>query len=177
MATAARAAGKNAAIRCEDRETPAERIGSRRPSGVGMAPLSTTHLLVRWLHLLAMAVALGGATLAWWVSRTADATTTLAVARPYEAAFWAALSVLAMTGVGNLGALSPAIPRAGWGAALVVKLTLVLAVLLGSAVRTATVWAAGRRADPPTAPLERGYALTAVALIVAAGLAEVLAHG
>ena len=142
-----------------------------------MVPLSTTHLVVRWLHLLGMAVALGGATLAWWVSRTADATTTLAVARPYEAAFWAALSVLAMTGVGNLGALAPAIPRGGWGVALVAKLALVLVVLVGSAVRTATVWAAGRRGDPPTAPLERGYALTAVALVAAVGLAAVLAHG
>jgi hypothetical protein len=135
------------------------------------------HLLVRWLHLLAMAVALGGTALAWWVSRTADASTTLAVARVTEAAFWGALSVLVMTGIGNLGALAPAIPRGSWGATLVVKLVLVLAVLVGSAVRTAAVWAAGTRDGPVTAPLVRGYALTAAALVAVVGLAEVLAHG
>ncbi|WP_251342119.1 CopD family protein [Haloplanus halophilus] len=139
-----------------------------------MVPLS--HLLVRWLHLLAMAVALGGTALAWWVSRTADATTALVVAGRYEGAFWGALGVLAMTGVGNLGALAPAIPRGPWGAALVAKLGLVLAVLVGSAVRTATVVAARDR-DAAAAPLERAYALTAVALVAVVGLAEVLAHG
>jgi hypothetical protein len=72
-------------------------------------PLSAaTHLFVRWIHVLAMAVALGGAVLAWGVSRVADTETTLAVATTYEFAFWAALGALVMTGVGNLGALAPA---------------------------------------------------------------------
>jgi hypothetical protein len=135
------------------------------------------HLFVRWLHLLAMAVALGGTALVWGVSRTAETTTTLAVAGRYETAFWGALSVLAMTGVGNLGALAPAIPRGQWGVALVAKLALVLVVLVGSAVRTATVWPARCRDAPRTAALERGYALTAVALVAVVALAEVLAHG
>jgi hypothetical protein len=143
-------------------------------------PLTATHLFVRWLHLLAMAVALGGSVLAWGVSRdgpSADAATTLAVARAYEVAFWGALGVLVMTGVGNLGALAPAIPRGRWGVAFLAKLGLLLAVLVGSAVRTATVRAAGDAATPATTTLERGYALTTLALVTVVALAAVMAHG
>jgi len=132
--------------------------------------------LVRWLHLLAMAVAVGGGALAWATSRTADAATTRAVAHAYEPAFWLALSVLVATGVGNLGALAPAIPRGAWSTALLGKLALVLVVLVGSAVRTAMVWAAEPRADA-TAPLARSYAFTTAALVAVVGLGTVLAHG
>ncbi|AZH23955.1 hypothetical protein [Haloplanus aerogenes] len=141
-------------------------------------PLATaTHLFVRWLHVLAMAVALGGGVLAWGVSYAADAETTLTVATTYEVAFWGALGVLVMTGVGNLGALAPAIPRGRWGAAFVVKLGLLLVVLIGSAVRTTTVRAASDAATPATTTLERGYALTTLALITLVALAAVMAHG
>jgi len=132
---------------------------------------------VRWLHLAAMAVALGGAGLAWAVSHTADAETTLTVAATYEPAFWAALGTLVMTGVGNLGALAPAIPRGRWGTALLAKLGLVLALLLGSVVRTAAVRVARDAATPATAALERGYAATTLALLTAVALAAVMAHG
>ncbi|MFB6101653.1 MAG: CopD family protein [Haloplanus sp.] len=142
-----------------------------------MVPLSTAHahLLVRWLHVLAMAVALGGTALAWGVSYTADAETAIATATTFEAAFWGAFGVLVATGIGNLGALAPAIPRDQWGAILLLKLGLVLVVLVGSAVRTATVRAARQAETLPA--LDRGYALTAVALVAIVGLAEVLAHG
>jgi len=143
-----------------------------------MVPLSTAaHLFVRWLHVLAMAVALGGGVTAWAVSHTADAETTLAVATTYEVAFWGALGTLVMTGVGNLGALAPAIPRGRWGVAFVAKLGLLLVVLGGSAVRTATVRAARDAARPATTTLERGYALTTLALVVLVALAAVMAHG
>jgi hypothetical protein len=142
-----------------------------------MVPLTLSHLVVRWLHLLAMAVALGGTALAWGVSRVGPQSAALAVAGVYESAFWGAVGVLVMTGVGNLGALAPAIPRGTWGAVLLAKLALVLVVLLGSAVRTASVWATRGTPDAGTAPLERGYALTTVALVAVVALAEVLAHG
>jgi len=143
-----------------------------------MVPLSTaTHLFVRWLHVLAMAVALGGAALAWGVSRVADSETTLTVATTYEFAFWGALGALVMTGIGNLGALAPAIPRDRWGTALLAKLGLLCLVLVGSAVRSATVRAARDASVPATTALERGYALTAVALATLVALAAVMAHG
>jgi hypothetical protein len=141
-------------------------------------PLSTaTHLFVRWLHVLAMAVALGGAALAWGVSHVADGETTLAVATTYEFAFWGALGALVMTGVGNLGALAPAIPRGRWGTALLAKLGLLVLVLVGSAVRSAAVRAARDASAPATTTLERGYALTAVALAALVAFAAVMAHG
>jgi hypothetical protein len=141
-------------------------------------PLSTaTHLFVRWIHVLAMAVALGGAALAWGVSHAADAETTLAVATTYERAFWVALGVLAMTGIGNLGAFAPTLPRGRWGAALLVKLGLVLLFLVGSALRSATVRAARDAPVPATTALERGYALTTVTLVTVVALAAVMAHG
>jgi len=141
-------------------------------------PLTATHLFVRWLHVLAMAVALGGGALAWGVSRVAaDAETTLAVATTYEVAFWGALGVLVMTGVGNLGALAPAIPRGRWGVAFLAKLGLLLVVLVGSAVRTAAVRAARDATTPATTTLERGYALTTLALVTLVALAAVMAHG
>ena len=142
-----------------------------------MVPLSTaTHLFVRWIHVLAMAVALGGAALAWGVSHVADSETTLAVATTYEFAFWAALGALVMTGIGNLGAIAPAIPRGRWGTALLAKLGLLFLVLVGSAVRSATVRSA-RDASVTTTTLERGYALTAVVLATLVALAAVMAHG
>jgi uncharacterized membrane protein len=145
---------------------------------------TTTHLFVRWLHVVAMAVALGGGALAWGVSRTAgasvdaaDADAALTVATAYEVAFWGALGVLVMTGVGNLGALAPAIPRGQWGAAFVAKLGLLLVVLVASAVRTAAVLTARNAAAPATTTLERGYALTTVTLGGLVALAAVMAHG
>jgi len=139
-----------------------------------MVPLA---LAVRWFHVLAMAVALGGGALAWAVSHTADAETTLTVATTYELAFWGAFGVLVMTGVGNLGALAPAIPRGAWGAAFLAKLGFVGALALGSAVRSAAVHAARDAATPATATLERGYAATTLALTLVVALAAVMAHG
>lgn len=81
-----------------------------------------------------------------------------------------------MTGIGNLGALAPAIPRGRWGTALLAKLGLLLLVLVGSAVRSATVRVASD-APAPVTTLERGYALTAVALAALVALAAVMGHG
>ena len=163
-------------------------------------------LAVRWLHLLGAALALGGATLAWWLFRstgldtapvaenesgTVDASEAatasagvpaLAVAAGYERLFWAATGVLVMTGVGNLGSLAPYVPGTAtpWGTAFVLKLALVLAVLALSLVRTLVVHRY-RRADElgraGRRRLRRSYGATALAFAALVALAEVLAHG
>lgn len=123
-------------------------------------------LAVRWLHVLAMATMLGGALLLALARERP-----LAQARAYEAAFWAAAGVAVLTGVGNVGEYGEGVPVAAtrWGRALGVKLALVGALLVGSALRTLVV---SRGAAPRGA-----YASTAAALAVIALVAEVLAHG
>ncbi|MFC6989993.1 hypothetical protein ACFQJD_17150 [Haloplanus sp. GCM10025708] len=143
-----------------------------------MVPLALAHLFVRWLHVLGVAVAVGGAALTWAVGRrSAPGEASLAVATVYEFAFWAALGTLVMTGVGNLGAFTPSLPRGRWGATLTLKLLLVAAILLLSAVRTAVVVAWRQRSAPDKTALERGYAATTLSLVAVVALGEVLAHG
>lgn len=141
-------------------------------------------LAVRWLHVLGMAVALGGATAAWRAFRddaVADAAA-IGVAAAYERGFWAAVGVLVMSGVGNLGSLAPFVPDAGtrWGTTFAVKIALVVAVLVLSVVRTLAVHRCRRAARLSASPLRRlriGYAATALTLAAVVALAEVLAHG
>jgi hypothetical protein len=199
---------------------------------VGTVLASLGRLSVRYLHVLAAALATGGGALVYAVARTATRTTaggtgsadaagadgvvdatgadgvvdaagadravdatgadgsadatagtaptpesTLAAATAYEWLFWGALAALVATGVGNLGALAPALPRGRWGAVLAIKLALVLAVLAGSALRTLAVCRlrAGGAARPGA--LRRWYGATALALAGLVALAEVLAHG
>jgi len=157
-----------------------------------LPPLAASRLAIRSLHVLAMAVAVGGATLAWiLLRRFADpsapsATPTDApsvavahrVAAAYEWLFWAALGVLVLTGVGNLGSLAPTLPGGRWGLVLDVKLPLVLALLVGSAVRTLLLVRARAGVDPPSPlTLRHAYAATALVLLLVVALGEVLAHG
>ncbi|MFC6862058.1 CopD family protein [Halomicroarcula sp. GCM10025817] len=141
-----------------------------------MAPLS---LAVRTLHVLTMAVLVGG-TLAVWYGYRTEAVTDLSLARRYEWGFWAALGVLVVTGVGNLGAVGAPGPATAWGRTFLVKLVLVLAVVVGSAVRTLAVV---HVTDDPSAGavqspvVGRLYGATTVALVAVVVLAEVLAHG
>jgi uncharacterized membrane protein len=152
-----------------------------------MVLLSTTltHLAVRWLHVLGMALALGGALLTWLLLRTdarVPSTTALLVASTYERLFWGAMGLLVMTGVGNLGALAPSIPRGAWSATLSAKLLLVVLLVFGSLVRSLLV--VERRRDTTTArttavdgALRYSYAATVVLLVSVLVFAEVLAHG
>ena len=143
-------------------------------------------LAVRWLHVVAMAVVLGGATLTWWQFRdegVGGEAATLDAAAAYERGFWAATGILVMTGVGNLGSLAPSVPESGtpWGTAFAAKLLLVVALLGLSAVRTLLV-ARYRRVAPPApdrtvGALRVGYAATALLVAVLVVLAEVMAHG
>ncbi|MFC7155727.1 CopD family protein [Halomarina halobia] len=148
------------------------------------------HLAIRWLHVLSVALLLGGAVLAWVSLRRIGEVErrerygeyAVAVAAGYERLFWGAAGVAVMTGVGNLGALAPGLPPSdsAWGLALTVKLAGVLGLLLAAVPRTLLVarcdeaaGATGRRVRT----LRRGYGATALYLTGVLGLAEVLAHG
>lgn len=155
-----------------------------------------THLVVRAVHVIAVATLLGGAVAAWAAVRL-DGTDALTVARRYEAAFWGLFGLAAVTGVGNLGALGPPGPTTPWGVTLTWKLGLVLAFLVGSLVRSIAVVRTGTSegeerdgtADRAEAVdggpsreavrrfARRAYGLTALALVAIVVLAEVLAHG
>ena len=171
------------------------------PPPLALLPPHATHLAVRWLHLLGMATLLGGAVLAWALFRLDDrpdaagvggvaaldagtSAVALRVATAYEWLFWAGAGLLVLTGVGNLGAMAPAIPdpTTPWGAAFSVKLVGVFGLLLGSLVRTLGVVALSEQSTDglSSAVLDRlrlGYGATAGYLLVVVLLAEVLAHG
>lgn len=137
-----------------------------------------SHLFVRWIHVASMAVLLGGAAVIWGHLRLAD-DGAVAAAESYEWLFWAATGLVVLTGVGNLGAMAPAVPgpATDWGVTFALKLAAVGGLLAGSLVRTMAVarWRAG---GGPTADRLRGaYVATTVYLLVLVALAEVLAHG
>lgn len=150
-----------------------------------------TPLLVRWIHVLGMAVLLGGAALVWTVLRRESShatpesvTATLGLAAAYEWLFWGGTGFLVLSGVGNLGTLAPAIPAptTAWGASFATKLLGVVVLLVGSVVRTfGVIRLLGREPPHLTAAtvgrLRGSYAATTVLLLVIVGVAEVLAHG
>ena len=136
---------------------------------------------VRTLHVLGMAVLLGGAGSLWYAARRNDHAP-LTAARWYEWAFWGALGVMVVTGVGNLGALGAPGPDTRWGTILLAKLVLVVAFVLGSLVRTVAVARlcddGGRDDDRRLAPFcRRAYGATTAVLLGLVVIAEVLAHG
>jgi uncharacterized membrane protein len=153
--------------------------------------LASTSLAVRWLHVLAATVAVGGSVLTWALLRVESdddgdgdsgpaigSESALAVARGYEWLFWAAVGTLAMTGVGNLGAFAPTLPGGRWRTTLDAKLALLVVVLVGSAVRIRLLSRVRREPSAVTTRvLRRVYGATAVGLVVLLTLAEVLAHG
>lgn len=154
--------------------------------------VGVVHVAIRWLHVLSMAVVLGGAILTWaslWqIGRTQSTTgqrseqIVLTLAAGYEWLFWAAVGVVVMTGVGNLGALAPSVPPSDstWGLTLTIKLVGVLGLLLGSVARTFLVGQYRSTSGISSGQahlLCRSYAVTAVYLMVVVALAEVLAHG
>jgi uncharacterized membrane protein len=153
---------------------------------------------VRTLHLLAVTLLLGGAGLTWLQLRrvatassasavSAASSPTLALAESYEWLFWLAVGVVALTGVGNLGAMAPAIPtEGGWATTLLVKLGLLLVLLVSSVWRTLVVVRVRRSVgDGSSASLSArslgvlhwSYAGTTLVLVTLLALAEVLAYG
>lgn len=140
-----------------------------------------TAVIVRWLHVLAMAVVTGGAVLTWATVRFPVAgDPPIGVVVAYEWLFWTGMGVLVMTGIGNLGSLAPVLPRPGTpaGSLLAVKLPFVLLVLIGSVPRTLAVERIRRTPDPPTTvSLGTPYGLTSIGLVGLVAVAVVLAHG
>lgn len=142
-------------------------------------------LLVRYLHVAAMALAVGGALLIAAAIRLlpggANRRTAAAFARAYEWLFWGALGVLVLTGVGNLGQFGAAVPgpETRWGSVLLAKLVAVLVLLGASLVRTLAVreWTADASLDGSTGALTVAYGATGAYLLGLLVLAEVLAHG
>lgn len=135
----------------------------------------TLAIAVRWLHVAAMALALGGALLVAWLAFREPADRVVAVALRYEQAFWLAAGVLVMTGVGNLGAFGVGLPQpgTGWGMTFSAKLLLVAVIVVASLPRTLVVALPG---VPPTGVMRGLYAGTALGLVAVTGLAVTLAH-
>lgn len=142
-------------------------------------------VVIRWLHVAAMAIAFGGAGLMVLLSTARPdlrAPELTRVATIYERTFWAAAGVLVMTGVGNLGVFGAQLPArdSAWGLTLLTKLTLVVALMLVSLPRTLVVAQLGaldEDVSPRTAPLlARLYLLTFGALVLISALAVWLSH-
>lgn len=148
-------------------------------------------LLIRWAHLAAFALLLGGAILLWGLSRTSRALEPaehgrlmLLAAERYETLFWAAIGLIVATGAGNLGAFGGALPgrETVWGLRLTIKLAAVLTFLLLSLLRTLLIVrlnAAGESATSISVSRFLGtlYMGTVLFTISILFLAIVLAHG
>lgn len=132
---------------------------------------------IRWVHVVAMAAALGGAFLVTWLTWRASADRALDVAVRYEQLFWAAAGLLVMTGVGNLGAFGAGLPEPAteWGRTFTTKLWLIAALVALSLPRSLTVLRAAA-ASAPGKSLRTVYAATTAALAVIVALAISLAH-
>ncbi|AUG48241.1 hypothetical protein BVU17_12180 [Haloarcula taiwanensis] len=142
-----------------------------------------TALPIRTLHVLAMAVLVGGTTVLWYSYRCGTIAS-LAPAKQFEWLFWGGVGVLVVTGVGNLGSLGPPGPGTDWGRTLLVKLAVVVALLGGSVVRTLLLVQIGDRVNTfddlhpvHRRTLSRAYGATAAVFLGIVVLAEVLAHG
>lgn len=144
------------------------------------------HVAVRWVHVAAMATAFGGAVTVLALAARPDddgAKAAVSVAVRYEWMFWAAIGVLAMTGIGNLAAFGADLsaPSTAWGATLVLKLASVLALAILSLPRTLAVARLSRSVGAMTAGvavrLRNLYGATTGAFAVILGLAIWLAHG
>lgn len=135
-------------------------------------------LAVRLVHLLAMALLLGGAAAVWAALGQRHAPR---LVRRYEVGFWGGAGAIVLTGVGNLGAIAPAVPDPSTtnGAALAFKLTLVAALLVVSFGRTVLVDRTDdpERSDAGLRLLRRSYAVTTALLLVIVALAVVVARG
>ena len=141
---------------------------------------------VRYVHVAAVALLAGGATLlAVWclVPRAgAGADAALAAAPIYEWTFWLLAGLAAVTGVSNLGLKGEGLmpPATSWGRALTTKLAAVLVLLAVSLLRSDfVIRAAPRLAFSNRRRAVAGwlYAATVAMLLTAMWIGLGLAHG
>lgn len=135
---------------------------------------------IRWVHVVAMAAALGGAFLVTWLTWRSPRDRVLDLAVRYEQLFWAAAGVLVITGVGNLGVFGAGLPEPAtqWGRTFTTKLWLIAAVVALSLPRSLAVLRAAAAAASASSPsLRTAYSATTAALAVIVALAIGLAHG
>lgn len=135
-------------------------------------------LAIRWLHVAAMAMALGGAALMALAAGTRERSV-LSIALSYERLFWVAVGILVMSGVGNVAAFGATLPGPGssWGAGLTLKLVVVATLATLSVPRTLAV-AQLSTAGSTGAPVIRWlYGVTAMGLLFVLAIAMWLAHG
>lgn len=126
-----------------------------------------------------MATILGGAVLLAWLAARGPRSTIVEVAVRYEQLFWAALGVIVMTGVGNLGAFGLALPApsTNWGATFVLKITAVVLLVALSLPRSLVVARLAGGAHASAKTIRWLYGGTAGMLGAIAALAVWLAHG
>jgi uncharacterized membrane protein len=130
-------------------------------------------LAVRVIHLLGVAVIVGGAALlAALAARRPDLARE--AGRLYETWFWGAAALIAVTGVGNLGAFG-SVPARGtpWGNLFAVKILLFLGFLALSMARTLLV----ARGRAKARAYGAAYGATAALAGAIATLGVALAHG
>lgn len=142
-------------------------------------------LAMRFVHVLGMALLLGGSAVLWGTlgdhGRLAWG---FEIARRFEWLFWGIVSVLVVTGFGNVGALGQGLPGpdTAWGTTFAVKLLGIVGLLAGSLVRTLLIERCADLSEPAArctalARVRHGYAATTWYLVGLLALAEILAHG
>ncbi len=148
-------------------------------------------LLVRWIHVISMAILLGGAALLWsWrirpngTGQALSASAFLSVAERYEGMAWLGIGLLVLTGIGNLAAFREGLPawNTTWGNKLIAKLLIILFFIGYSLFRSmviARLAMDSERADSSSSYriLRPLYAGTALFTILILFMAVWLAHG
>ena len=142
---------------------------------------------VRYVHVASIALLVGGAAVVCLGCLSPGASAApdvaLSVATAYEWLFWSVVGVTAATGVSNLGLKGEGLlgPGTSWGAALTLKLTLVLLFLCLSLVRSDVVVRCARARVRTPARVRRVlavfYGATALVLLATVWIGLGLAHG
>ena len=138
---------------------------------------------VRYAHVAAAAVLIGGALLVAVLSLQSDHDVSIAAAAAYEWIFWIVVGVSVVTGVSNLGLKGDGLlgPDTGWGRALTVKLAGVLILLPLSLARSSFVarsrGAGPLRSERPALVIRALHGATAVLLVAVLWIGLGLAHG
>ena len=151
---------------------------------------ASASFVVRWVHILAMVIVVGGSTslCIMFLIPPGDRVSIqdemrLRAARGYEWAFWTAIGLLVLTGMGNAGAFAGHLPtpETVWGRKFVAKLFGVLGLILVSFLRTCLVAQGAvqgvRFGSPARQMIGGAYAATAFLGVAVITLALSLAHG